>query len=93
MKVYIVEGEVGECYEDRREWIVAAYSTEELAKEHRDKATACVLKLNDVVCSETRKALDEIDPKKPQGIDYTSVEYYYYSVEVYESIAEALDKA
>jgi hypothetical protein len=42
MKVYIVEGRDGE-YEDRREWIVAAYSREELAKKHRDKATACSL--------------------------------------------------
>ena len=43
-KVYVVEGSTGE-YSDHREWPVAAYMREDLAREHADKAKKWYLKL------------------------------------------------
>lgn len=79
--VYIVFGTEGE-YSDRTEWAVAAYFSEEKAKEHVVKASH---RANELIAL-WREADDpwkfeeanrsEFDPKMQWG-GYTGVSYYY----------------
>ena len=102
-KVYIVEGATGE-YADHRDWVVAAYHNEQLAKEHTDKANARVKELGCHRDSENSREVyygdddnhpirtqNEWDPK--MQVDYAGTRYYYYGLKVSRTIQAAIKTA
>lgn len=85
MKIYVVIGVTGE-YSDRTEWLVVAYKTKSLAKEHVIKATEFARKWEVQVESEDKfsyqiwkKEENPLDPIAPY-MDYTGISYYYEEV-------------
>lgn len=81
--IFIVEGSTGE-YSDHCEWPVAAYTNEEQAKLHVQKATERAKELmvgDKYEWSElSGKQLNEWD--RGMHVDYTGVNYRYYSVDL-----------
>ena len=87
MKIHIVEGHTGE-YSDHRDWPIAAYYSEEKAKQHVVLATEAANELYSK--HDDYGDIDDSDEKNPYDpdmkTDYTGTRYNYYSVEIKDSI-------
>ena len=83
--IFVVEGSTGE-YSDHCEWPVVAYTDEEQAKLHVQKATERAKELMARVGDKyewselSGKQLNEWD--RNMYVDYTGVNYRYYSVDL-----------
>lgn len=87
--IFVVEGATGE-YSDHCEWPVAAYSNEEQAKLHVQKATE---RAKELIAQrgdgywgweEKEKQLNEWD--RSMYVDYTGVNYRYYPVDLLDVV-------
>lgn len=88
MKVWIVEGSTGE-YEDRQQWIVKAFASEE-------RAEALQARLNDILKEnqlhyynvterdDYRVPNELLDLDQNAEVVYTGACYYVYSIEIEE---------
>ncbi len=97
--VYIIEGSTGE-YSDHREWPVAVYLHEDLAKRHIELATQraheLMQKYDNNYCSyRWGSGYNQRTGPLPEDIniydldmqwDYTGINYNYYKIEVRESL-------
>ena len=83
--VYVVEGSTGE-YSDHREWPVAAYIDEDLAREHADKAKKWYLKnwRQGMGWEDEDKLNNPYDPD--MSLDYTGTDWTVYKIELRESV-------
>ena len=82
MKIFVVNGTTGE-YSDRTEWLVAAYTREEDAWKHVEKATEYVQAWRSTHTRyETRCPPGPFDPNLQ--MDYTGTDYTYFEIELRE---------
>lgn len=85
MNIYVVMGTTGE-YEDRKEWLVMAFTKEDKAKRHADDCAGYALE-NGVSAQhfnyDNKSEIIENNPYDAHmQIDYTGTRYYYEKVEL-----------
>lgn len=84
--VYVIRGTTGE-YSDRKEWVVCAYSDEQLAKDHVLAATKWAHEEH--ARMGTYGELERASPYDPDiRIDYTGTAYRYDAVQVREALPQ-----